>query len=277
MKIELVILDFDGTLTDIDKEAVSFVDSYKTDLAERLCINKELLESKWDQAKLTIESNPSRHGWRMDGKIIAPAYADPLVMSTTIADLLIQETGRFTDDSRGKVLDSLFKDNYCKLGIAFKDEADRFLVALKNRFSTYIVTNSGTEGVSKKVQKLPTDHTDIPIKGDAKKYILVPEWKDVPEQVERMGFNRPLFLRRQKYWDVLSNVMEERGVSAGQVAVVGDIYELDLLLPEYKGMNVVLTPRNNTPDFEVQTVSSSQKGYVARNLEEVLGHLESLV
>lgn len=277
MGVELIVLDFDGTLTEVDKEAVPFVEGYKKDLAERLHVDREQLEARWDKEKLVIESNPSQYGWLMNGRIVAPAYADPLIMSRTIAGLLLREREDFRDENlRNEVLDALFKGNYGKLGVAFKEEADEFLTALKGKFLTYIVTNSGTDGVQKKVQQLTTDHSDIPIRGDAKKYVLVPEWMDVPEQVERDGFGRPLFLQRQKYWNVLSQIIEERGISAEQVAVVGDIYELDLILPEHKGMNIVLTPRDSTPDFEVQAVASSPRGYVARDLGKALEHLGSL-
>ena len=277
MGVELVVLDFDGTLTEVDKEAVPFVDGYKTDLSKRLKIDRNKLEHQWREKKSMIEANPSQYGWVMNERIVAPAYADQLVMSRTIAGLLLQENGQFRDESaRNEVLDALFKGNYGKLGVAFKDEADDFLTALKGQVPTYIVTNSGTSGVADKVRQLPSDHTEVQIRGDAKKYVLVPEWDDVPESTERDGFGRPLFLQRQKYGAVLSQIMEERGFSPGQVAVVGDIYELDLLLPEHQGMNIVLTPRDSTPDFEVQAVASSQKGYVTRNLGEALYHLESL-
>ncbi len=277
MGLELVVLDFDGTLTEVDKEAVPFVEGYKTDLAQILNVDREQLEPRWNKAKSVIELNPSKYGWLMNGRIVAPAYADPLIMSRTIAGLLLKEMECLTDENpRNEVLDDLFKWNYGKLGVSFKDEADGFLSAVKGQFGSYVVTNSGTDGVSKKVQQLPTDHTDIPIRGDAKKYVLVPEWTDVPESVEREGFGRPLFLQRQRYWNVLSEIMIERGYIPEQIAVVGDIYELDLLLPEYQGMNIVLTPRDSTPDFEIQAVASSPRGYVARDLGKVLEHLESL-
>ena len=275
MGVELIVLDFDGTLTEVDKEAVPFVEGYKSSLANRLGISIGKLESKWSDAELAIGLNPSQYGWLMNGRIVAPAYADPLVMSRTIAGLLLKDTEQ-DESKRNEVLDALFKENYGKMGAVFKEGADGFLTQLKTQFGVYIVTNSGTEGVAKKVQQLPTNHTEIPIRGDAKKYVLVPEWTEVPENVNGDGFGRPLFLRRQKYWNVLLEIMREKGYAPEQVAVVGDIYELDLLLPEHKGMHVVLTPRSNTPDFEVRAVDSSPRGYVAQDLGKALEHLELL-
>lgn len=279
MGVELVVLDFDGTLTDVDQEAVPFVEGYKTSLAKRLDLKREELDAGWNEKEAIIKSNPSQYGWLMSGRIVAPAHADPLVMSRTIAGLLLKDKEDFGEREREglreEILDALFRENYGKLGTAFKDETNDFLTALKNQFQVCIVTNSGTSGVEKKVAQLPSDHSAIPIHGDAKKYVLVPEWNDVPEHVERAGFGRPLFLQRQRYWNVLSQMMEARGLSAAQVAVVGDIYELDLLLPEYQGMNVILAPRASTPTFEIQAVKTSPRGYVARSLQEGLTYLES--
>ena len=61
-----------------------------------------------------------------------------------------------------------------------------------------------------------------------------------------------------------------------QVAVVGDIYELDLLLPEYKGMNIVLLPNKNTPQFEKDNVNKSLLGYVSDSLNGTFDYLKKI-
>lgn len=276
MGVELVVLDFDGTLTDVDQEAIPFVDGYQTDLAIKLDVSGDQLRKSWEKTKSVIELNQSQYGWVMNGQIVAPAYADPLIMSRTIAGLLLKEEGITDENRRNEILDLLFKGNYDKLGTNFKEGADDLLKGIEDQFAGSIVTNSGTNGVTRKIQQLPTDHSIIPIYGDAKKYVLQQDWEEVPESLKKAGFGRPLFLRRQLYWKVLQKIMEERGLTPEQVAVVGDIYELDLLLPEHKGMHTILTPRHSTPEFEIDAVKSHNRGYVARDLEGVLEHLRSL-
>ena len=278
MGIELVVLDFDGTLTNVDEEAYAAVAGWREDVAKDLGLSAVEIEQRWSAAQAKIELDPSNYGWLMGDKIVAPAYADPFIMARVISEVIFDEAGKYMDRTQREDLlqNRFFKKNYRKAGIAFKGEADRFLTSLKCQFGTCVVTNSGTSGVINKIKHLATDHSDIPIHGDAKKYVLDFGWTDVPESIERNGFNRPLFLQRKKYWDVLSQIMAEKGFSSEQVAVVGDVSELDLILPEEMGMHIVLTPRNSTPDFEVQAVASSQRGYVARDLWEVLRHLESL-
>src|SRR3989338_7143957 len=261
MGVELVVLDFDGTLTEVDQEAGSAVNGWRADIGNELGLSASEIERKWSEAQAKIEAEPAKYGWLMGSRIVAPAYADPLVMARTISELLFDEAGVYmARPEREDILQNrFFKSNYGKMGTVFKDGADEFLRGLRDKFAVCIVTNSGTSGVGKKVAQLPTDHSAIPIYGDAKKYVLDLSWKDVPESVEREGYGRSLFLQRQKYGAVLSDLMATRGLRPEQVTIIGDIYELDLLLPEYQRMNIVLTPRTSTPAFEVEAVRTSKR------------------
>ena len=276
MGVEIVVLDFDGTLTDVDKEAVPAIEGWKNDVGRDLGFTSEQIQQRWVAAESKIKANPIDYGWLRGDKIIAPACADPFVMATVITQVLFDEEGKYSDQSeREKVLGGFFSDNYRKATTVFKDGADEFLSELRKLFGVYIATNSDTSKVSGKIEQALSDHSAVPIYGDAKKYNLHPDWAEVPESVEREGFGRPLFLRRRQYYDVLQKIMGDKGVSSDQVAVVGDIYELDLLLPEYTGMRTVLTPRDSTADCELVAVSSAPKGYVTKDLVQVVQHLES--
>ncbi|HLC90584.1 MAG TPA: HAD family hydrolase [Candidatus Nanoarchaeia archaeon] len=279
MGIELVVLDWDGTVTKVDEEAGPAVDGWREDVGVELKLSTFEIERRWSAAQATIEAHPGKYGWYFgkEKRIVAPAYADPLIMARTITELLFDEAGVLMNrEEREEILQNrFFLGNYPKMLTVFKEDADTFLTELRARYDVVIVTNSGTEGVAKKVAQLPTDHSALRIHGDAKKYVLDLEWKDVPESVERAGYGRPLFLQRKQYNDVLLRLMGERGLNPRQVAVVGDIYELDLLVPEHLGMNIVLTPRASTPQFEVNAVRTSSFGYVTQTLREALPHLES--
>lgn len=276
MGIELVILDFDGTVTEVDQEATPAVESWRTDIGNELGLSASEIDRKWLEAQTKIEANPAKYGWIMGNKIVAPAYADPLVMARTISDYLFDQFGVYLNrQEREEILQNrFFKGNYVKAGTFFKGDANNFLRGVSDKFDVCIVTNSGTGDVVKKMAQLPAKYPTIPIHGDAKKYVLDSGWKEVPESVERAGYGRPLFLQRRRYATVLSGLMVDRELKPEQVAVVGDIYELDLLLPEHQGMHIILTPRDSTPTFEVEAVRTSPTGYVARNLTDVLEHLK---
>jgi len=277
MGIELVILDFDGTLTDIDKEAIPAVEGWKKDIGNELRLSTPEIDKKWSVAQAKIKENPTNYGWLSDSRIVAPAYADPLVMARTISELLFDEAGVYMDRSERETIlqNRFFKRNYDLMRIVFKDEVVGFLGRVCDKFNVCIVTNSETECVAKKVAQLPREYSNIPIHGDAKKYILDLKWEDVPESVDRQGYGRPLFLQRRKYAAILLSLMSNRGLKPDNVVIVGDVYELDLLLPEHLGMHIVLTPRDSTPAFEIEVARTSPLGYVTRSLMEVIAHLES--
>jgi FMN phosphatase YigB (HAD superfamily) len=276
MTVELVVLDFDGTLTDVDKEAVDYVRLVQEAVGKDAGLSQSEIVERWKHASREVESNPTQHGWLMGGKIVAPAYADPLIMSRTVANLVFDSAGVLMDDEeRSATLEGYFHNNYSSLGTVFKPGADEALHKIKDAFDTVVVTNSKTDKVEHKLSVLG-DHGDVPVHGDAKKYRLVDDWDAVPVSVEPAGFGRELFLRRKMYGDVLEGLMEERGIGPEQVAVVGDIYELDLLLPEHMGMHTVLTPRPSTPAFEVAAVAESPRGYVSFGLDRVVTFLHDL-
>ena len=275
MGIELVVLDFDGTLTDVWKEALPAIAGWKADVASELGFTSAQIESRWNQIQERIEQDPSHYGWRMGDKIVAPAYADPNVMARTISDILFDEEQKYMDRSeRENILQHrIFATNYKKMGTVFKPEADDFLFSLQDEFRVCVVTNSGTESVMEKISQLPTSHSKIPVYGDAKKYVLNSEWRDVPESVYKEGFGRPLYLQREKYWNLLTQVMAEHSLAPEQVAVVGDIYELDLLLPEQKNMRIILAASQRTPTYELDAVRAYSRGHTASDLFAIHAYL----
>ena len=60
--------------------------------------------------------------------------------------------------------------------------------------------------------------------------------------------------------------MENGKLSPEQIGVIGDTYERDLLLPLFKGMTGVLTPRPSTAHFELAAVRNERRGFVAPTL-----------
>lgn len=276
MGLELVILDFDGTLTDIEKEAVTFVEGYKGDVTRVLGISKLELEIEWAAAQSRIQQNLSRYGMVIDGRIVAPAYGDPILMAETIVGILLDNRSLHTDErDRIRLLQQLYQDNYARMLTFFREDTDEFLTTLKSQFNIVIVTNSNSDKVSRKLQNLP-NHANIPIYGNAQKYWINPNWTAVPESVKRPSFDRPLYLRRQQYWNVLQGIMKKRKLMPRQVLVLGDIYEMDLLLPEHIGVKIVYLAKQSSPRFEIQAIPLPPSGYVAYSLEDVLRHLQKI-
>ncbi|MFH1590144.1 MAG: HAD family hydrolase [archaeon] len=275
MGVELIINDCDGTLTDIDKESPTFIKEFKKDIQKYLGWIDNFFNKEWDAAEKLVTENPMDYGW-FQGVGIIVVNSDPIIKAQTIACKLFDDRKLLLDDNeRFQFLYPLFKSNYEKMPTIFKPEAKEYLWNAKLDYNTCIITNSHPDSVKKKFEYMP-QHSDIKIYGDAKKFIMDRKWDGVPETIEKDGFPRPVNLRAKFYWDVLNNIMDEKKIRAEQVVVVGDIYEFDLALPEYMGMNIILLPTKNTYDFEMSVVNKSEKGYVANNLYDANNHIDEI-
>src|SRR5918992_1401316 len=106
MAIRCVVLDFDGTFTDVAAEGAPFVRHFKSHLARML-------------------------GQDEGGGVVAPATADPYLLSNCVARQLMSRAGVFKDPSeRHEALQTLYREAYKLTGMAFKPEAKEVLEAL---------------------------------------------------------------------------------------------------------------------------------------------------
>ncbi len=277
MGIEVIIWDFDGTGTKVDEECVPFVAGYKEDFAKKIGVSATALRPFWNLMQKNVRENPTQHGWTVDGKIVAPAYADPMVECRTIGDLLLLEHSEYQFDAekRNTFLYDLFTANYPKCLIVFKEDTAAAFAASCDFAPTYVVTNSKTEDVQAKLEKLPADVSRITVLGNARKYLLDHAWEGLPESVLPEGFGRPLYLRRKMYANVLSTIMQTHQASPDKVLVAGDIHELDLLVPQHLGMHIALLPRDRTPAYERNAVTSYSRGVVLASPSEVVRYARS--
>jgi len=148
----------------------------------------------------------------------------------------------------------------------FRPGAKQFLDELIGKYGVAIVTNSKTDSVEKKLKTL-ADYS-IPIIGNAKKYVIDQTMDNVPESVNLEGFPRPVLLRRRNYKEILDKFDPEKTV------VVGDIYELDLALPEFLGFKVIQMATDNTPEYEIEYHKTKPNNLYAQNYDEILKNLE---
>lgn len=271
--LELVILDFDGTFTRVDEEAAPFLEAYRAGLAALL---GGPIDDAWERAKRTIEADPDRFGWEYEGRIVAPSHADPYILSTSIAQLLLREHGATSMDT-----EPLFREAYASAGTVFRDDARDVVEALLARgLPVVVVTNSHTKDVQRKIEKLGAHGTDIlPIRGDAQKWRLVdpepadPRFDALPSELRVDGLARPIFVRRGRYFDALRAIWEETDTTAAGTLVCGDIFELDLALPSQLGARIHMVGREATPAYERAAVRAAG-GTFSVHLAGLLNQLE---
>jgi FMN phosphatase YigB (HAD superfamily) len=276
--IECIVLDFDGTFTQVDEEAAPFVDAFRAGLREH--VGEERMAG-WDRAAARIEQEPERYGWEYDGVVVAPAHADPYVRCTTIGQLLLDEKG-VTPGRRTEILQALYKSCYPLSLTVFRPEAKRVVEAIvQSGIPVFVVTNSATEHVRAKIDALdPVGKKQIDVRGDARKFVLHepdkahPMFAALPERTTVQGLPRPVFLRRGYYFEQLRKIWDETGTGPETTIVCGDIFELDLAMPARLGARVHLVARPSTPDYELRAVRGVPGGSTSRDLGGLLLTLE---
>ena len=138
------------------------------------------------------------------------------------------------------------------------------------------MTNSHTEPVREKIRALgersdggnDLDWLVERVHGRAKKYVVDGDFDAVPEHLDLPGLSRPVLLRRKQYHDVLAKLLGDAGLGWGDLAVVGDIFELDLALPLAMGATVGLVVNDFTPAYEREFVAAHARGRIITTLKQ---------
>jgi FMN phosphatase YigB (HAD superfamily) len=261
-RIACIILDFDGTFTDVEREAAPFVESFQASVFDLL--GRDAREA-WQAAAAAIAREPTRHGWTHEGRVVAPAAADPYIRSTTAAQLVFDAAGVLRDGrTRAGVVQVLYHLAYERTATAFRPEAREVLETLvRTGIAVHVVTNAKTDVVERKLRTLwPEGLAQVTIVGDARKFVVgEPEHADprfarVPEKRYLPGLERPVYPRRGRYFEALARILDETGARPEEALVCGDIFELDLTLPIELGMNVHLVTGPQTPAYEIAALQA---------------------
>ncbi len=282
MSTECIVLDFDGTFTRVDDEAVPFVAGFREGLRERV---GPIADERWPGLVARVEEDPDAHGWEYDGQIVAPSHADPYIFTTTVAQLLLTEIGVGLG-ARTEMLQALYRENYPKSRNVFRHDAKRVVEAvLSSGVPVFVVTNSQTDHVAAKLRDLaPEGLEHLSVRGDARKFVLAePEragsswrevWSGIPAEGRIAGLSRPIQLRRGHYFDILTRIWDETHTSPETTLVCGDIFELDLALPAQLGARIHLVARPQTPEHERRAARTTPGGGVSQELVGLLERLE---
>ena len=118
MNFDCIILDFDGTFTEVEKEAGPFLEAYRAEVREMVGPDTASL---WRELELTVQADPGRFGWTFDGRMVAPANSDPYLRATVVTNLLFDRVGLYPDTpARQEILEGLYRRNYTKATAAFR-------------------------------------------------------------------------------------------------------------------------------------------------------------
>jgi len=271
----LLVLDFDGTMTDAELEGAPFRGAYLDDIATLAGLDRDEVESLAVRFEAEVADNAHAEGWLFGGHIVAPATVDPYLRVMPVARRILDHAGAFmVAAERDRLLDGvLYKHNYGRTAIAFRPGAGAVLRSLKGTH-TYVVTNSHTDAVRDKIRVLggaegALDWLVERVHGRARKYVLKADWSAVATSMQLPGLARPVLLRRRLYYDALEALRQRAGVAWSDVVVVGDIFELDLALPLAMGARVGLLCNAFTPAWERDFLASHARGALLDDVAEI--------
>jgi len=293
MALRYVVLDFDGTCTQIELVQAGFLADYRTLLEDANGSARGALEPAWDTAVARVRAASPDAGWTLGGApSTAPAAADPYILAGE-ASALLQRDGMIR-----LVPPDAYARAYAANPAPWRPEVPEVLAGLVARgLGVGFVSNSDRLAIEMRLTDVL--HADralrrrIAVHGHAAKFTLaeLPIGSTGPGAAHRSRFEaldgavrapgivRPIYLRRGAYFEALCRLWRELGATDYAIAdtlVCGDIWELDLAMPRALGAHVHLVRR--APPFDTYPYELAQlaPGEPSTDLRGLLDHVDRL-
>jgi FMN phosphatase YigB (HAD superfamily) len=268
--MENIIFDFDGTLTDVEKSSQDFQEKYPMVCADLLGINYSTMEKRFYELKNNLKNHPEK-GFVINGYDSLPANSEPYIRCQATMKDFIKEMS----DCGFKVpqnTESFLSYSYKKAKkisndkIYFREGIEDFLENIKSKYNIFIVTNSNGKKIRKNLESI--NHDDIMMYTNANKRLVYS-----PDPcISLSGFPRDILINRKEYYGAL-NFIRKRKFYPNNTIVVGDVFELDLALPETASFDIIQIDNGATPLHERKYMEEFH--HFANNLkelEEILMH-----
>lgn len=289
MPIKTLLLDFDGTCTDVPAIHQRFLDASFEYLWQKGWLTKR---GAWDAALTAVTARSPEAGWTLGKTPSAPAAADPYILAGEAALYIARLEGRPLPAD----LDA-YGYAYGRAVAPFRPELRAVLRrADELGVEVQFISNSSTTKIAGRLMDLLADdpalEARIGKRGGAEKYVIAElPWDDAKVSPEARrafgavpvatsmpsGLQRPIYLRRGSYMRQLAEAWEGDPARAATTLVCGDIWELDLALPAALGCAVHLIERGapyGTYDYEREATKAAG-GTISVDLNGLLSRLES--
>jgi len=253
-----IILDFDGTCTQIPPIFEAYLDLYCKGLNES---GLSVTPSEWREAQAIVRQHSPKAGWMADGCPSAPAAGDPYVLADETARLILRRRGTKTP-----VPPTIHAQAYEAALAPWREEARQtFSQLVDHGVGLHFVSNSSTTFVSRRLRDLFGDGhpmtAKISVQSDAGKFrICELNWDDpavVSVEAKRRfqslpaaygeklltETERPVYLRRGPYFEAINRVLDGDFDALTNTVFCGDTWEMDLAMPGALGAKVHLLDR----------------------------------
>jgi phosphoglycolate phosphatase-like HAD superfamily hydrolase len=260
MAIRYVVLDFDGTCTQVELVYTGFIASFLAIVEAANGYGRGELSQVWEAAISEVRAASPDAGWTLGGApSTAPAAADPYILAGEASALLVR---------RGTIQcvpADAYQRAYAANPAPWRPEVPEVLAALVKRgLKVGFISNSERFAIQMRLADLLNAdralRAEIAVHGDAAKFKLqeIPigatgpgaahraSFERLDGAVRAVGTTRPIYLRRGSYFDALCGLWSDLGATGYAIAetvVCGDIWDLDLAMPKALGAAVHLIRR----------------------------------
>ncbi len=269
-RLKGVAFDLDGTLL-YHKNFPQFEEALVRRCAEKRRMAQPEFEAAYRRHKERVSANRLREGWRGKSGKVGSGPSDNLIMSSIVLHSALTEIGVNEAAERSELTQEIFSECYPLLVSAWRPDALELLPHLKDVIPIRIITNSPEKAVLRKFLDPDTTPSHLRwladhITGNAQKFEVIGTIDEVPTELAVPGFERPIFLHRTHYFEALNGFRARIGAQFADMAMVGDIFELDLALPLALGMYGVLIQTPLTTQFEGAWVANHPRGRFVESL-----------
>ncbi len=263
--IDRVVLDFDGTCTLVHEIETGYLKAYFDLFSAELL--PTLTKDVWNAELATLRAASPRVGWMLLGAApSAPASADPYMLAGEAATRLL---ARFAPGR--SIGGTLHHRAYDEAQAPFRPEAASVLRELDALGVTItFVSNSSSAKISHRLDDLLASDRGlrgrVAVESDAAKFsireialeanvdpALREAFAALPAGAIEPEIGRPIYLRRGRYFQALCAVWGGDLRAIARTIVCGDVWELDLAMPQALGCQVHLVRRkgdHETYDYE---------------------------
>lgn len=254
MKIKHLIMDFDGTCTNIPAIHELFLAEYLLQLNQTVFAQNPVGETQWQEAQHFVRQHSPQLGWSIAKLPAAPAAADPYILAYESAQQIARQ--RALDNF--EVPTEVFTKAATAHPAPWREEAKQvFEWVLQQDVAITFISNSSSATVTARLHEL-FQATELPngirVQSGAAKFRIadLPPESRLPAELqaafnalpdeEPTTLDRPIYLRRGSYFEALGTVLRHREAIPATLCC-GDIWEMDLAMPFALGAKVHLLTR----------------------------------
>lgn len=269
-----IVLDFDGTCTQIPGVYDNYLEEYRRIFNETV---EPLSTDEWKTVQQQVYNNSPKGGWMISGWPTAPAASDPYILAYESANLFLTER-----KSKNLLPPYIHQLAYTANPAPWRGDAlDTLIKLIEKNIGIHFISNSSTKKITARLEQLFGAGNPylkkIKVESGAAKFRIceIPwEKQGIIPAVIKADFDRlpgifsnpllydlerPVYLRRGAYFGAIYNVFKTHWSELASTVFCGDIWEMDLAMPYALGAKVHLLERAapfNTYDYERQAVST---------------------